>query len=87
MGTGGLGRRGGNQATCGEGGRSPLALRDRRSSCDPAEHLDRSFEEQAENLRRLLDELDRAMSSDTAHAADALGATTTLAIKSPLHDL
>jgi hypothetical protein len=50
-------------------------------------YLDRSFDERRENFRHLFDELDRAMSGDTAHVADVLGAITTLAMKSPFQDL
>jgi hypothetical protein len=50
-------------------------------------YLDRSFDERRENFRRLFDELDRAMSGDTAQVADVLGAITTLAMKSPFQDL
>ena len=50
-------------------------------------YLDRSFDERRESFRRLFDELDRAMSGDTAHVADVLGAITTLAMKSPFQDL
>jgi hypothetical protein len=50
-------------------------------------YLDRSFDERRENFRRLFEELDRAMSGDTAHVADVLAAITTLAMKSPFQDL
>lgn len=50
-------------------------------------YLDRSFDERRESFRRLFDELDRAMSGDTAHVAEVLGAITTLAMKSPFQDL
>ena len=50
-------------------------------------YLDRSFDERAENFRRLFEELDRAMSGDTTHVADVLGAITALAMKSPFQDL
>jgi len=51
------------------------------------DYLDKSFDERRENFRRLFEELDRAMSGDTAHVADILGAITTLAMKSPFQDL
>lgn len=50
-------------------------------------YLDRSFDERRENFRQLFEELDRAMSGDTTHVADILGAITTLAMKSPFQDL
>lgn len=53
--------------------------------------LDRSFDERAENFRRLFDALDAAMVSDrdnaAAQAADTLGAITDLARTSPFKDL
>ena len=50
-------------------------------------YLDRSFDERADNFRRLFDSLDHAMSADTSQVAEILGAITTLAIKSPFNEL
>jgi hypothetical protein len=50
-------------------------------------YLDASFDERAANFRRLFDSLDQAMTANPSQVADALGAITTLAMKSPFNNL
>ena len=50
-------------------------------------YLDRSFDERANNFRRLFYSLDQAMTTDTSQVGDILGAITTLAMDSPFNEL
>jgi hypothetical protein len=50
-------------------------------------YLNRSFDERAENFRRLFDLLDKAIADRSDKVSELLGAITALAIKSPFADL
>jgi hypothetical protein len=50
-------------------------------------YLDRSFDERAENFRRLFDSLDAAIADRSEKVAEVLGAITALAMKGPFADL
>lgn len=50
-------------------------------------YLDRSFDERAENFRRLFDSLDAAIADRSEKVSEVLGAITALAMKGPFADL
>lgn len=50
-------------------------------------YLNRSFDERAENFRRLFDSLDTAIADRSDKVAEVLGAITALAMKGPFADL
>lgn len=50
-------------------------------------YLDRSFDERAENFRRLFDSLDAAIADRSGKVSEVLGAITALAMKGPFADL
>lgn len=50
-------------------------------------YLNRSFDERAENFRRLFDSLDTAIADRSEKVSEVLGAITALAMKGPFADL
>ena len=50
-------------------------------------YLNRSFDERAENFRRLFDSLDAAIADRSEKVSEVLGAITALAMKGPFADL
>jgi hypothetical protein len=51
------------------------------------DYLNRSFDERAENFRRLFDSLDTAIADRSEKVSEVLGAITALAMKGPFADL